>query len=171
MRGTTHTVYALIFRTQALFGLGLVAWLVSAVLVEGQYAGMSMLIGVIAGVVSLACLWPYLTPRWLGRPNRRSQLVPLVAAHLSLLALYCFVAISAVIATDLPDVFGRQMALAALTTLTAMSAMSIAIGIRLSLFPVRDDRPGGIVTEFVLPQSRGDMPEPEAVHRDLSRAS
>lgn len=173
MRGTTHTVYALTFRTQALFGLVLVGWLISTVLVEGQYAGMSMLIGVIAGVVSFACLWPYLTPRWLGRPSRRSQLIPLVVTHVFLLGLYCFVAISAVLATSAPDAVSRQMAIATLSILSATSVMNLVIGVRLSLFPVPAAGAGGTVTELVLPQAqtRTGSAEPESPRRGLSRAS
>lgn len=154
MRGTTQTIYSLVFRAQAVFGLVLVACLITAVLVAGQYAGTAMIVGVIAGVISFACIWPYLTPRWLGRPSRKGQLIPLIGAHLTLLLLYSFIATSAVLAFGLEDALNRQFAVGAISVLCASGFINLTMGVRLCLRP-RDIAPeveGGAVTELVLPR-------------------
>lgn len=155
MRGTTQSLYSLALRAQATFGLMLVAGLISAVLVAGQYAGTAMIIGVIAGVISLACVWPYLTPDWLERPSRKGHLVPLLVAHLVLLALYTFTAISSVLVLGMTDAVVRQLAVGVISLLCACGLLNLIMGIRLCLLPLSggDDGERGTVTELVLPRA------------------
>ena len=176
MRGTTQTIYSLIFRAQALLGLVLVAWLITGVLVAGQYAGTSMIVGVIAGVIGLACLLPYLTPGWLGRPTRRGQLIPLVCAHIALPLMYSFVAISAVLSIDVGADVNRQLVLGAFSLLAATGLINLIVGAKLCFQPTNASHAneGGTVTELVLPRvaARSAQSDDDAdAPRRLSRAS
>ncbi|MEL6572756.1 MAG: hypothetical protein AAFQ64_13915 [Pseudomonadota bacterium] len=104
MRGIAHHVYSISFRAQAIVGLVFVAWMISNVpdaLVREQYVGVPLSVSVIAGVVSLSLLWPYLTPDWIKDPSRLNHLVPVVLAHAALPFLFGFVGGSAIVAANI----------------------------------------------------------------------
>lgn len=143
MRGTVHNLYALTMRTLALVGLGCVVWLMSSLpsmLSGNQLVGTPFAIAVIAGIISLALLWPYLTPSWLGRPVRAVQVFPLILAYVVLPVMYGFVAMSAIVAADIGPPLANQLAigLGALLFFTAL----VALGLGASLcFWARKPRP------------------------------
>ncbi len=152
MRGTTHIIYTAIFRVQALVGLMLASWLISMVLGRGQYASAPLIFGVVAGVIGLGCLWPFLTPSWLRRPKARKHLVPMISAHIILPVLYVFVALSAVVATGFADPLSGQIAIAIGVLLLASSATCLTLGVRLCLGKAArpTDTNASVVTELVL---------------------
>lgn len=131
MGGFAHQFYTLSYRVQAALGIGFVAWMIA--LVPGAVAqdptiGMPLSIAVIAGIVSLAMLWPYLTPSWIAEPHRLNQLLPLTLAHLGLPLLYAFVGINAMLTADIPVALANQLAMALLIFFVATSAAAIGLG-------------------------------------------
>lgn len=172
MRAMTHMIYTTVFRAQAFVGLVLAAWLIGTVLLQGQYAGVSLIFAVVTGVVALASLWPFLTPSWLGAPRHRNQLVPLMASHLILPILYCFVAVSAFLAADLAEPLAGQMLSASLFFIIGTSTVCWFSGARLCMTQrsAQKRTEGGTVTELILPQSR-DASEKPVVTQSMSRAS
>jgi hypothetical protein len=175
MRGTSHVIYTAIFRTQAIAGLLLASWLISMVLGRGQYAGAPLLFGVIAGVISLACVWPFLTPSWLRRPKKRKHLAMMAAAHVVLPVLYGFVAMSAVVAADLADPLSGQIALVIAALLLVSSLLCLTLGARLCLRKSAPaiDANASVVTELVLPRNVAPQDlQGDAERRErMSRAS
>lgn len=172
MRGTSQVIYAVILRTQAVFGLLLASWLISMVLGRGQYATAPLIIGVIAGVISLSCVWSFLTPSWLRRPHKRKQLALIVSAHVFLPALYGYVAISAVVAAGIPDPLSSQIAVVMAAWLCASSLTCLVIGVRLCLRngAAPQDEDVSVVTELVLPRATPTVDAQEDAAR-MSRAS
>lgn len=155
MRDTTQMMYGVTLRAQAIVGFAGVIWLITAVLMTGQHAGFTMFLGVVAGVISLTCLWSFLTPDWLERPTRWSQAPALILAHLVLLMLYSVVALSAGL-TAAAGEFGRQLAIIAVSVLAATALLNIINGTRLCFRKPKADmaeRAGG-VTDIVLPRAR-----------------
>lgn len=131
MRGLTQSMYSATLRMQALAGLGCVAWLISevpAAIARDQYIGLPLALAVIAGVISLATLWPFLTPSWIGGPTRAAHFVPLVLAHLMLPLLYGFVAMNAVVAADLPQSISQQVGVGIALGLLLASALCLCLG-------------------------------------------
>ena len=174
MRRPTETIYSMAFRAQAFVGLLLVGWLVAVVFAAGAPAGMAMIVGVFAGVVSLACLMPYLTPRWFARPRHRAQFLPLVAAHLGLLLLYGFVGLSAVVVSDAAADVTRQLATMVLAVLVVTAALAMILGGKMCLAnqPSPEAGPSGTVTEFVLPRvTSRPLTEEDDRQATLSQAS
>ena len=131
MRGFAHHFYAVSYRAQAFVGFALVAWMIASVpgaVVREQYIGMPLSVAVITGVVSLALLWPYLTPTWIAHPTRLNQLIPVMLAHLMLPLLYGFVCVNAMVAAALPNALANHIAAAVAVFLVATSAVCVGLG-------------------------------------------
>lgn len=131
MRGLAHSIYLALFRTQAFLGLALVVWLFSNVpdaLAREQYVGVPVLGAVFAGIAAIACLWPFLTPRWLSHPGRVRHLIALVPCYGLLPFLYGSVALNAVKAANLPNGFSQQLLSGMLLPLFLMSGLCLTLG-------------------------------------------
>lgn len=150
MRGIVHNLYAFAFRGQALVGLGLVVWFISSVpnaLTRDLYVGGPLAIAVIAGVTAIASIWPFLTPHWVGRPRRKSQLVPLLLTHTMLPFLYIFVAMSGVVAADLEEPIAQNLTAGLLLLLLVASVLCWGFGTILCFWSRRSIPPVSIVID------------------------
>ncbi len=134
MRGFAHHFYSVTYRAQAFVGFAIVAWMIGNVpgaLAREQYIGTPLTVAVVTGVVSIALVWPYLTPTWIAHPTRLNQLIPLTLAHLMFPLLYAFVGVSAMVVAQLDAPVANQMAAAMAIFLIATSAVCIGLGMSL----------------------------------------
>ncbi|MEL6640271.1 MAG: hypothetical protein AAFP98_02980 [Pseudomonadota bacterium] len=144
MRGAAHRLYALIYRAQALVGLVLVAWMISNVpnaLVREQYVGVPLSVAVIALVVSLALLWPYLTPTWMAQPSRLRHVVSIVLAHATLPILYIFVGMSAIVAANVAAPLDNQLAIAIAAFFLTAGGFCFCVGTALCFWAEQEETP------------------------------
>lgn len=179
MRGMVHTLYAISFRGQALIGLGLVAWFISSV--PGAIARESYIVGplaitVIAGVTALASIWPYLTPHWVGRPTRVSQLAPLLLTHTLLALLYVFVAMSAAVLANMAEPVAQYLTVAISLVVITASILCWGLGAVLCVWSIHPVPQVSIVIDNApymarapyVPQSEGDI---SAMRQSQQKAS
>lgn len=142
MRDLAHHVYTVAFRAQALIGLVFVVWLISSVpnAISAQpYVGVPLSLSVIAGVVSLALLWPYLTPEWMSDPSRLGHVVPVVVANIALPILFGFIGGFAIVNSNLAPPLDNTMGLIMGAFLLVAGATCLFLGAALCFWAETPD--------------------------------